>query len=559
MMRKAVPLADLTDQLPTSRRRRRLHPGRPAGVALCAAIAAAIALMLCASAASANDLFTLDPNAVSSGHLIEDAAGNAYIGWVDGSGGTVEVPKFCKIPAGGTCTDPITLPIPAPAGDDIPDQVTPVLGTGSTVYAVGPDYIDHAVVIWTSTNGGASFNGGVIDTSGYPSQGEPNTVLLNGSEFWIGTSHVGVGIGDTPTNGIGGSELEFAAPSLFAGQATLGLASPGEPVEAYWEDENDSPISFYRYKGAGSVTTESDWAGPTLVTDGEAPRLAGGAAGLFLLSDDALAAGGEPEAVHVRKYAGTNFGAPLTLLGGPAFGPQDGGAISESPDGHIAVAWPTGSGGTEAMQLFVSTDDGLSFAAAGPIARLGSGYETGVNAQISLNDDGAGWLTYKDEGGLQVADLAPLPAPAPAPPSTPTTAPATPAATPTKPKKPTTPAPYSGATKTISTPVGGENLQLKLPKQCLASLQPFYVGVGKAKRHGIAKALQTPIEVQKMTFSFDHLKKTLKKKPFRWLVKPPALTAGHQYLVKARVTVTIDKRGKKKSAVKTLKGAVSIC
>jgi hypothetical protein len=551
-------LADQIDLPPTSRRRRRLHRGPRAGVALVAAIVAATAMMLCASAASANDLFTLDPNAASSGHLIEDAAGNAYIGWVDGSGSTVEVPKFCKIPAGGTCTNPVTLPIPAPAGDDIPDQVTPVFGGGSTVYAVGPDYIDHAVVIWTSTNGGASFNGGVIDTSGYPSQGEPNTVLLNGSEFWIGTSHVGVGIGDTPTDGIGGSELEFKAPSLFAGQATLGLASAGEPVEAYWEDEDDSPIQFYRYKGAGPVTTESDWAGPTLVADGEAPRLGSGAAGLFLLSDDALVAGGEPEAVEVRKYAGTNFGAPLTLLGGPAFGPQDGGAIAESPDGHIAVAWPTGSGGTEAMQLFVSTDDGLSFAAAGPIARLGSGYESGVNAQISLNDDGAGWLTYEDEGGLQVADLSPVPPPASvaAPPatSTTTTLTATPKAT-----KPTTPATYSGATKTVSAPVGGEQLDLKLPKQCLASLQPFYVGVGKAKRHGIAKALQTPIEVQKMTFSFDQLKKTLKKKPFRWLVKPPALTGGHQYLVKSRVTVTVTAHGKKKSLVKTLKGAVSIC
>jgi hypothetical protein len=552
-------LTTQTDQPATSRRRLRLYRG-PAGVAVVAAIAAAIAMMLGASAASANDLFTLDPNAASSGHLIEDAAGNAYIGWVDGTSGTVEVPKFCKIPAGGTCTDPITLPIPAPAGDDIPDQVTPVFGTGTTVYAVGPDYIDHAVVIWTSTNGGASFNGGVIDTSGYPSQGEPNTVLLNGSEFWIGTSHVGVGIGDTPTDGIGGSDLEFNAPSLFAGQATLGLASPGEPVEAYWEDEDDSPIQFYRYKGAGSVTSESNWAGPTLVTDGEAPRLAGGAAGLFLLSDDALAAGGEPEAVDVRKYAGTNFGAPLTLFGGPSFGPQDGGAIAESPDGHIAVAWPTGSGGTEAMQLFVSTDDGLSFAAAGPIARLGSGYETGVNAQISLNDDGAGWLTYEDEDGLQVADLSPVPPPTSVnvPPVSATTTTPTVTATP-KATKPTTPATYSGATTTISTPVGGENLQLKLPKQCLASLQPFYVGVGKAKRHGIAKALQTPIEVQKMTFSFDHLKKTLKKKPFRWLVKPPALTAGHQYLVKSRVTVTIEEHDKKKSVVKTLKGAVSIC
>lgn len=520
------------------------------GATLTAMLVLALGLAIWASPAVANNRFTLDPDAVSSGHLIEDAAGNAYIGWVDGSSGTSEVPKFCKIPAGGTCTAPITLPIPGPAGKDIPDQVTPVFGTGSTVYAVGPDYIDHAVVIWTSTNGGASFNGGVLDTSGYPSQGEPNTVLLNGSEFWIGTSHVGVGIGDTPTNGIGGSDLEFNAPTLFAADATLGLASAGNPVEAYWEDQNDSPIQFYRYKGSGSVTSEADWAGPTLVADGEAPRLASGTSGLFLLSDDAVVAGGEPEAVHLRKYSGTSFGAPLTLLGGPSFGAQVGGAVAESPDGHIAVAWPTGSGATAAMQLFVSTDGGLSFSAAGPIARLGSEYETGVNAQVSLNDDGAGWLTYRDFEGLQVADLSPLPPPAPVT-GTPVVAVVTP--------KKTTPKPYSGATTTTTTPVGGELLTLKVPKACLAAEQPFYVGVGKEKRHGIAKTLHTKIAVAKINFSFDQLKKTLKKKPFRWLIKPPALAPGHKYLVKARVSVTVDKGGKTKSVVKTLKGQVSIC
>lgn len=211
------------------------------------------------------------------------------------------------------------------------------------------------------------------------------------------------------------------------------------------------------------------------------------------------------------------------------------------------------------MELYVSGNGGASFGAPVDVATIGPEYESGNNAQITVNNAGGGWITFLDEGGLEVADLSPVPAPPAGGASTPATT--TPVATTSKPKSGTgsTPKPYAGATTTISTPVGGENLQLKLPKQCLASLQPFYVGVGKAKRHGIAKALQTPIDVQKMTFSFDHLKKTLKKKPFRWLVKPPALTAGHQYLVKSRVTVTVTTHGKKKSLVKTLKGDVSIC
>jgi hypothetical protein len=116
-----------------------------------------------------------------------------------------------------------------------------------------------------------------------------------------------------------------------------------------------------------------------------------------------------------------------------------------------------------------------------------------------------------------------------------------------------------GATTTTTTPVGGELLTLKVPKACLTAEQPFYVGVGKEKRHGIAKQLHTSIKVSKITFTFDGLKKTLKKKPFRWLIKPPALAAGHPYIVKARVTVSVDKDGKTKTVVKTLKGKVSVC
>jgi hypothetical protein len=541
-------LADHADQLPAVPHR--LAP--VVGAALIAILLWAVGLALWASPAVANDRFNLDPNTESVGNLIEDPAGNAYVGWMDSANGGTAM--FCKIPAGGTCTHPQTLPIPGPG--NVPDAVLPVFGSGSTVYAVGPGYIDHSVVIWTSTNGGESFGAGTVDTSGYPSMGQPNTVLLSGSNFLIGASHVGAGIGETPTDGLGGSSLTFKDPSLYSLDATLGLAGPGDPVEAYWEFVNSSPIQFYRYKGSGSLTSETDWAGPELVTAGEDPRLTGGAGGLFLLSAD-IAGSGEPEAVDVRKYAGTTFGAPVTLFSGPSFGAQDGGAIAESPAGQIAVAWPTGSGSSERMQLFTSTDGGLSFGSVGAIARIGEGYETGVNAQMTLSDAGGGWLTYRDSEGLQVADLSPLVEPT----STGSSSgnPAPPAKSVPAPPAESVPAPYGGATKTTTTAVGGELLTLKVPKACLAAAQPFYVGVGKEKRHRIAKQLHTSINVSKVTFTFDGLKKTLKKKPFRWLIRPPVLAAGHPYIVKARVTVSIDKHGVKKKLVKTLEGQVSLC
>ncbi len=504
-----------------------------------------LALMaLGAASASANNRFDLDPAATSAGNLAEDAAGNAYIGWMDEG-----VAKFCKIPAGGTCTTPIVLPL---AGSHPPDQIHPVLGSGSTVYLVGPSYDGDDVEIWTSTNGGASFGLPVRSTGGYADKTEPNSVVLSGTNFLIGSSHPSVGVGVTPVAGTTGTNFEFAgANGPYSLQGNLALAAPGDPVEVWWEYINSSPVQFSRYKG-GSLTSESDWSAPATVSTGEVPRLASGAAGLFLLSDDYGAGATEADQVDVRKYSttGFNFGTPLTLSASPAYDFQDGGAIGESSSGLVAVAWPQPAGGDAGtMDLYVSGDGGATFGAPTAIAHIAPGYGNGDNAQLTINDSGGGWLTYLDEGGLEVADLSPVPVPV-----------ATPVVSTVKPTpKPTAPKTYAGATKTISTPVGGENLELRLPQECLASLQPFYVGVGKAKRHGIAKALRTPIDVQKMTFSFDSLKKTLKKKPFRWLVKPPALLAGHQYLVKARVSVTVTKGGKKKSLVKTLKGNVSIC
>ena len=195
------------------------------------------------------------------------------------------------------------------------------------------------------------------------------------------------------------------------------------------------------------------------------------------------------------------------------------------------------------MQLFTSTNGGASFGATTDIAHIGSGYTDSDNAQLTLNDSGGGWLTYHDGEGLQVANLSPLSQPSPNP-SLP-------------PNRDT-----SDLQRVIEDhqhSCGGSMLTLKVPKECLSSLQPFYVGVGKKKRHGIAKELGTKIKVSKVTFSFDGQKKILKKKPFRWLIKPPVLTAGKKYTVKARVTVLVDRQGVKKRVVKTLKGQVSVC
>jgi hypothetical protein len=503
-----------------------------------------LALAALAPLARANDRFTLDAHAETPGNVIEDGAGNGYVAWThEPSDPTLpNVPMFCKIPVGGSCTNPITLSIPGAVDDtESVSGVFPVFGSGSTVYVVAPRYVKDDVVIWTSTNGGESFNAGTVNAGGYSGKTNPSSVLLHGSELLIGADNAGLGFSETPAAGGPGHGFSFESPGVggVAG-SSLAVDSSGNPVEAYWNLSNPYEVLFYRYKGTGHVYEEANWAGPTSVAAGYESKLAGGASGLFLVSQDYPGGGTEPTTLDVRRYAGTSFGPPVALAHDSSVDLFAGGAIAEAPSGLLAVAWPSFDPGV--MRLFTSSNGGASFSES-EIAHLGSAYSDMNNAQLAIGDNGQGWLTYSDAAGLQVADLTPIPA-----------------AAPISGGSGKTPKVFSGPTRTITKVVGGNLLTLTVPKACVASDQPFYVGVGKKARHKVAKSLRSKMKVVKVTFSFDGKKlKTLKKKPFRYLVHPGALAAGGKHTITARVTAVVKRHGKSKRVVRTLTGQISIC
>jgi hypothetical protein len=507
-------------------------------------VLALVLLGIWAGTASANDLFTLDTKPTSPAHVIVDSAGTAYVGWTR-AGSPYETPMFCKIPAGGTCAAPVALPIPGAV--DSTDEVSgvfPVFGPGSTVYVVAPRYVADDVVIWTSNDGGQSFELNTVNPGGYSNKTNPSNVFLSGSNFLIGAFNAGLGFSETPAPGGTGSNLSFENPGTGGvASASLGLDGSGNPVLAYWNLSDPYPMLFYRYKGSGSSDLEVNWVGPTPIGNGYETKLAGGPKGLFLVSQD-YAGGKYPTVVNVRKYTGTEFGAPSTLFVDPSPALYDGGAIAESTgSGRLAVAWPVKRAGDDArvMRLFTSTDGGATFTSF-DVAHVADAYAIGDNAQLAVTDGGSGWLTFRDVDGLHMADLTPIAGVAP--------------------KEPPKPANYKGKSKVADTKkVGGYDLTLRLPKACVQSRQSFFAGVGKRKRHALAKKLGGKIRLKKVAFFFDGKKlKVKKKKPFRLLIDPGPMAPGSTHVVKAKVTVTLTKKnGQEKKVKRTLKGTIKAC
>lgn len=382
---------------------------QPRGACLAAASLLALAGALVPSVAGARNVIDLDTKAESPGHVIEDAAGNAYVAWTHpGAPETVNSIDFCKVPAGGSCTAPISLAIPPPArSTDSATGAFPVFGAGNVVYLVAPRYVDNDVVLYTSSDGGATFGAGQVIETSYSSKTNAIAVFLEGSEFLVGGYNAGLGFSafSTAATGLGGFSFENPGPGGVA-SASFALDSAGNPVEAYYNLEGPQyPVDFVRFNG-GSKTTEASWVGPGTVTSGDVPSLAGGPGGLYLLSQDYNSPSeSDPSRVDVRKYAGGAFGSPVELFDDPNAELFAGGAIAESPGGHVAVAWPQFDGATDTMRLFISTNAGASFSAPVVVAGVVSGYSDQANAQMAINDNSSGWITFLDGSGLELANL----------------------------------------------------------------------------------------------------------------------------------------------------------
>ena len=294
-----------------------------------------------AGPAGAVNAFTLDQAPDGGAGVAVDSAGTGYFAWEHKASSAGDVTEFCKVPRGATCTTPVVLATPPlnnpPYNSTDVSAAFPVLGSGATVYVVGPRYVAADVVVWTSTDGGASFGPAVqVVPSGGFQGSSPTDVLAAGSGFDISSLNPGVNFTSTPAPTSGADLTPTGGLTNITG-SSLGLAA-GNPVEAYSRlDTHPDSIEFRGYTGTGDPNDAANWSAPAHVTNGELPRLAGGPKGLFLASQDAI--GGLFKQVNVRRYVpGSGFGAPVTLQSDT---PTDNiGSMFQTPtSGQLLVAW----------------------------------------------------------------------------------------------------------------------------------------------------------------------------------------------------------------------------
>ncbi len=427
--------------------RRSFDRARIIAKGLTQALAGGLVFACCALAlpasALANNLFSLDPSPEANGSVVTEPAGYGYVAWLAKPAVGTEASRvmFCKIPPGGACTDPINLPLPAPGTEAVeaPSDAFPVIGTRpGVVYVVAPRYVQNDSVIWTSTEGGVNFSAPKKIPS-YSNKTDPSDVLINpkhtatageptADRFDVSASNAGLGFSETGNKVIAAAAFSFEKPGNFVEASSMAFTPAGFPLIAYWNLE--TPLELHYYVSKAEPEDEAkNWEGPKLIKEAENPRLASGPAGLFMVSEDYLSGESLPATLELRKYeeGSKSFGAPTALSGNLAQGEPPG--IFENPDtGALYISWVAlNGGGSRVVDLLESTNGGASFQGEREVAEVKSSFAGPI--RLAAADSGAGWLTFDDEGGLEVADLNPLvrvaPAPLLVPPAPPPTATAT--------------------------------------------------------------------------------------------------------------------------------------
>jgi hypothetical protein len=275
-----------------------------------------------------------------------DAAGTAYVAWLGGESSDNTL-QFCRMPRGGAACD-IRSEIPTPAGSNSLTQ--PVVHVdGATVKVVQQRYgfgsgAFNRLLLYTSSNGGATFSGGaLIGSLGYSDAtfGPGNALSITGP------SSSGQFYQRQPLDGSAPATTEaLLSPTHIYDGAVANFEN--RPVVVSSTLGSQGQVS--RYTGVGDPNSILNWSEPIEIGTASYVRLAAGPLGLFQLAT------GAGKALEVRRFNGTTFGPGRVLA--QFDGPNT--ELVQDLAGRLHAFWF--SGGSDGLSTsYAVSDDGANW------------------------------------------------------------------------------------------------------------------------------------------------------------------------------------------------------
>ncbi|MDQ1680452.1 MAG: hypothetical protein QOI42_1311, partial [Frankiaceae bacterium] len=252
----------------------------------------------------------LDPNG-DQPNVSLDAAGNAYVAW-RGRGSSSAQLYFCRFPRGaGACAARSQIAAP---GDSLSLPLAFLDGSAIRVisyrYGLSGSRFSQTMM-FTSTDGGASFDGGVavgtIDPWDYAFGPAGRVSAINNATTLCTSCYQAIAL-DGSTAGVASTPLSPDGSHPYSGTVTM--LDANTPLAVFASGNGDG--QFRRYSGAGDVNDQASWTPPADIGTLDSPHLVSGPSGVFLIAQDQLSG---PN-MQARRFDGATFGARAAITSG---------------------------------------------------------------------------------------------------------------------------------------------------------------------------------------------------------------------------------------------------
>src|SRR5215207_8442360 len=475
-----------------------------------AALLAGAAALASAAGAQAGVPFALGPGASPDVAVAPD--GTAHIVWHRDP----DADMYCQVRRGATACAATPVRITAPLSA-IEGSAHVFLTGGAGVLVTTTRCCPFETDLYSSGDGGATFAG-------------PAKLGTPPSEWADAGVVQGPGATLSAFSLLGFQSLPLAGPTE-AGQATfsygavVGISASGgvfggtTPVHVF---SDGTSLQFARYGGSGSLNDTPNWTAPAAIGPGDAPSVAGGPAGLVVLSRTGAAGS---QRLFARRFSGTAFGSPVGVseTGSPDLATLR----AQTSNGRFTAIWVCNAC-TAGRELRVAqSSDGAAWTAPATILKKPETERiSALRPRVAVAPDGEGFAVWDTGTDVRATSLDPPGGPAAAP------------------------------NRTTSTQVGDQTVGFDSPKGCVRAGHPIVLNVvSKTKKDLIGKRLKT--FVQKVVFFVDKAKATDRRKKFTATFRTTGLVPGSTH--PAGAIITFKQQGRQKPFTKTVRMSFKVC